>query len=641
MKKILNIQPIVTSGYRPIKDGSKYDKYFPSIQPQQRMIVGDRTAEVDDVVELMKKVVWKYQNDTKNIASYLKSESTQQTIKNIWKFLYHHIQYKLDKSGLEELRRPARLWHDKIGDCDDYAMTASSILTNLGIPHSFRITKYGKDYFQHVYIVVPDNKGGHYVIDPVLSLPNYEKPFTEKKDFNMNLNGINVAVLSGLGDSSFDANGSLLDDMMLSGFDGIDGLGSLSQERANDKVYNNLVATRAYTVKNKTAVSMFTNADKYIKELDYAIKYWYTPQRQEALDILARNENIENQRNANSISGLGDLDFDSLLLDDAGELNGLGSWFSKKWKKLKKGHKKIWNTVKKGVKKGWKAVKKVTHAVLVKYNPAVMAIRGGILLVLKYGIFPFPKMKTRLKWAFASDAQLKKAGISKEYRRRNQKVLKTLEAKFVKFGGKRSNIKKAVLAGKKGRLSGFDDYETLNIQGLGDGGISAGAMVTAATAVLTFISRLFKKNKVGDPKKQPIISPKSTSSSGANPNAVNQDDIQALINAGAEVITKPDGTKAVKKPIKNADGTTSYETVPFNNTPTKAGFLSHLKNNPVVAIIGAGLLSGLAYMGYQAMSGKNSQKGIANGNRANNNLGNATSTKKKTKPQNLKIEKLK
>jgi hypothetical protein len=59
----------VTSGYRAIKDGSRYNSYFPPPDERDRVIIKD--GEVTDTVELMEKVVWKYLDDTKRIAPLL------------------------------------------------------------------------------------------------------------------------------------------------------------------------------------------------------------------------------------------------------------------------------------------------------------------------------------------------------------------------------------------------------------------------------------------------------------------------------------------------------------------------------------------------------------------------------------------
>jgi hypothetical protein len=176
----------ISSGFRQIKDGRWFDRFFARPEEQDRIIIKD--GEVEETVDLMKKVVWKYLDDTKEIARYLKRSTLHSTCQCIWDFLFNYIQYKLDQKGLEQLRRPNRSWADRTTgiDCDCFSIFVSSILTNLKIPHEFRITRYNKDAYQHVYVIVPTNGKSDYItIDCVLSQFNYEKPFTAKKDFSM------------------------------------------------------------------------------------------------------------------------------------------------------------------------------------------------------------------------------------------------------------------------------------------------------------------------------------------------------------------------------------------------------------------------------------------------------------------------
>ncbi len=591
--KVLKIQPIITTGYRPIKDGSAYDKYFPRVKMNDKMVVGNREANVDDVVGLMQKVVWKYQSDTKKIAEQLKADDLEQTISNIWNFLYHHIQYKLDTPNLEELRRPARLWHDKKGDCDDFAITASSILTNLKIPNAFRITKYGKEHYQHVYVIVPNSKG-YYIIDPVLSQANYEKPFTEKKDFNMNLEGINVAVLEGFGNTDSD----IIEDLLLNDFD-LQGLGSLSDKQADERMYKYLVSTRKFAIKNKGSVANYDHPENFIKSLDYAIKYWNTPRREEALSVLERNEEKENQINTDKglLSGFED-DYDDGWDDLEGfsdelveqylsqdEIQGLGaSWRSRRKRsgsssKRKTRRKKFWGKVKKGLKKVGKTLN--------RYNPAVAAIRGGILIALRINMFGFKK---RLKWAYATDSQLEKARIKKDYSLKSKKVLAKIEKIYAGMGGKKKNLKKAILKGKKGQLTGLETIDSQldqeELEGLG--AVSSAAMISAATTVLAFISKIFKKNKLGKEEKVKLSSNARAKSnaSGENPNsAVSR---KMYSSSGAE-------DESMDYDMESDTTTDVAKVKPDAKPPNK--FVKILKDNPLYAAIGGVSILGLSAWG--------------------------------------------
>ena len=75
-----------------------------------------------------------------------------------------------DRKGIEQLRRPATTWKDrKTGvDCDDYTIFIASILYDLGKPFEFRITKYSKPNYQHIYLIVPLKNKEYVTIDPVL-----------------------------------------------------------------------------------------------------------------------------------------------------------------------------------------------------------------------------------------------------------------------------------------------------------------------------------------------------------------------------------------------------------------------------------------------------------------------------------------
>ena len=175
---------------RNIKSGNEYDHLFPRSENDNKTI--RRNANVYHTVDFIPKVVKETLEQTKSISKILKGTTTYETCSNIWHFVYGHINYKKDNDGYEQIRSPARTWHDRIQgvDCDCYSVFISSILMNLGIPHILRITKYHRDYFQHIYPIVPYN-GKYITIDCVTDNFNYEVPFSEKKDYPMDLQYLN------------------------------------------------------------------------------------------------------------------------------------------------------------------------------------------------------------------------------------------------------------------------------------------------------------------------------------------------------------------------------------------------------------------------------------------------------------------
>ena len=311
MMKILNkgYQPDweISSDQRVIStDGAKYDYLFTQPDIKDKVIMDD--GEVKDTLRIIESVVWKYLDDTKKLAGLLKQSSLDETLKAIWEFLYHNIQYKLDKPGMEELRRPVRSWYDRKSgiDCDCFSIFCSSILCTLGIPHRFRVTRYSQPHWQHIYVIVPmtADSDNYYTVDAVLGKYNYEKPFTEKMDYDMSLNGIKVAVLSGVDDISPAVNDSgriIMNSMQLAAANnvalnaailGVDlqGLGILAGEEylegaANDAelekgLYRYLVATRQAIAENPiTSYVAGYNHKEILKMLDYAIQYWFSDNR--------------------------------------------------------------------------------------------------------------------------------------------------------------------------------------------------------------------------------------------------------------------------------------------------------------------------------------------------------------------------
>lgn len=481
----------ITTGWRQLKDGSKYDNLFPlkRVDYQDKIIIRDGTT--DETVDLMKKVAVKYAPDTVKLAKVLKADTLEQTCNNIWDFLYHHIQYKLDDPTTEQLRTPARSWIERNTgiDCDCFSVFASSILINLGIPHKFRITKYSDsfnpDAWQHVYVIVPD-ESNDWIIDAVISKFNTQKPYSQKKDFNMSdINGINIAVLSGLGNN--DANAFLM----------LNGIGDTGNEQA---IKAHIQATLNIARENPAMVEAGgDSAPEFIKKLQYALDYWDNPvKRAEALEILSANEDAFNKQFGlvdeeelgrlrkrrfpllhrrgrkfgevedingvdDDIDGLDGFDADEEILgiideiQNEYELNGMLGVLgrAKKTRKERKAKRKarrqnFFKKVKSGLKK--------TGKFLMRFNPVMAPIRGLFLAIVRIGLF---KIKERLKWAFANSDQLKKHGKSENQGKKAKEAYKGFIKLWEGIGGKEKALRKAILAGKKGNINGLTGLDAV------------------------------------------------------------------------------------------------------------------------------------------------------------------------------------
>ncbi|MFL5763878.1 MAG: hypothetical protein ACJ77K_08060 [Bacteroidia bacterium] len=165
-----------------------YRHLFPAAEVKDKTIkMGATVADtVDFIPMIVQKTRWQVE---KFVDQELRGLSTYTACEKLWHFVKFHIRYKKDKRGLEQVRSSRRLIHDGVGDCDCFTTFIDTCLTELGIKGIInRITKYdGKEYFQHIYPVVPLGDGSYIIMDCVADKFNYEVPYTEKKDHNMDL----------------------------------------------------------------------------------------------------------------------------------------------------------------------------------------------------------------------------------------------------------------------------------------------------------------------------------------------------------------------------------------------------------------------------------------------------------------------
>lgn len=540
----------ITTGYRRIRSGSEYDRYFPLPQDQDRLIIED--GEVDQTVDLMKRVVWKYIEDTRGISQVLKGSSKRETCRNIWDFLFHHIQYRLDKQGLEQLRRPARSWADRREgiDCDCFSIFCSSILTNLKIPHAFRITKYGGTHYQHVYVVVP-NGAEFIIIDAVLSSFDYEKPFTQKKDFTMNLSGIDVAVLSG--------HNEPLNEVLF-------GMGSgddPSQEAQLQALSEYLVATRNSIAQNPAMISSIEDPEGFIKMLDYALMYWNTDKRDEALAILAANELQINQNLGLFGADVAGYDY---------EYSSLNGFFDKIGDAVKKIGTGVANT-------GRTVVKAV-----VRYNPVSIVARLGFLAAMRLNL---KQMASKLKWAYATQAAAESKGISGAEWNKARTALTRIESLFAdKLQGNRQALKDAILKGRAGGLGYVDDFGHY-VPGLGEP-VTLTASIAAATPVIIAAIKIMQETGLFKPGEDV-----STNNLAAEAEATERGTFTTRSVVPASNFTVPvrDFGPSTAMPAGS-----SPMAVNASANANGAGLFAFVKNNPAIAIAGASAVVFGAYM---------------------------------------------
>jgi len=180
------------TGKRHIENGNQYNYLFPTPKGENKVI--KKVAGLEHTIQLMKKVTAQTLDDTLKLSETLIADTEKQTCQNIWDFCFNYLQYTKDEMGKEQVRRPARSWQDrKQGvDCDCMSVFIGSILTNLEIPYSLRLTKYSSTEFEHVYPIAHTNNGV-LIMDAVVHKFNREVEYSAKKDISMELQYLNGA----------------------------------------------------------------------------------------------------------------------------------------------------------------------------------------------------------------------------------------------------------------------------------------------------------------------------------------------------------------------------------------------------------------------------------------------------------------
>lgn len=507
-------QIALTAQERDVVNGQEYNKYFK--KSARTNITLNRDGDVPDVVNTMVQIVETHYQEAMPIAQILKGSTTLETARNTWNFAVRYLRYHNDRFGVEELRTPARSWYDgqinyvqngqsESGiDCDDFSIFCGSVFRCLNIPFTFRITKYYyRDYFQHVYVYIPKgNNGKDIICDPVVDTFNYEKPYTEQEDdFDMKglniassmngLGGIPIQILEGIdGDTDNTIDGMSIE--LLEGYDtesdlyhvlngtdfdveGIDGV----EKSEEDAVYQYLLRTRKVIASNPKLISAYTSKEnEMLSMFDKAIAYYYTPQRDAVLEALAKYE--DSMFASGKIYGLG--------LGDNEQFEG---FFKKVAKVVKKGAQ----AQLKIAKKIGKGVVKVAKVVLVKFNPLFIAIRNGMLLMMKLNMF---HMATKMKYGFLTEQQAKDNNIDIENWKKAVTAKNKLMSIFTKMGGKEANMQKAILKGKNVKAMMEVPKKDGEIKGLGElGEPYSAATIATAMGVMSPVIALCAKLSAG------------------------------------------------------------------------------------------------------------------------------------------------
>lgn len=507
---------------RKVRSGKEYDYLFPPATGKD--ITVKKSADVSDTVSFIQENIPKTTWQTKKLAQFVKGRTLNDTCSKLWHFLYEHIPYKKDEEGIEQIRSPRRVWHDRnkynsngeVGvDCDCFTSIVSSTLLAMNPPiaHKYRITKYPKrngeiPRWQHIYVVVPkdgkldyelSNRNDYIVIDCVKNAYDDEQPYLEFKDFDAK--------------------------MRLDYLDGLE-----EEER--------------YDVPNS------------IDAKDFASVY------------------------------------------DEEDLGKIGQW-------LKKTVKKVGDTA-----------GKVMRTINKVGNPATILLRNGFLISMKINLLNVAK---KLRYGYLSNDQGRQMGMDLSVLEKVRKVREKAETIFYQAGGKKENLKKAILNGhgnrdKKVPLSGLfglgevyadqDEYDIINGTGyLGQlGDPATGSAIAAAMATMTALAAALKQVKNLFPKggkEAASFNSEKDTDPGA---AINTSNISVSPDGDIQAMTFTPTTMKSLAPASTSEGDQQSQ-VPATIDPSAPppGFFSKagawIKNNPIpTALVVAGIGTGIYFL---------------------------------------------
>jgi hypothetical protein len=395
----------------------------------------------------------------------------------------------------------------------------------------------------------------------------------------MSLNGINVAVLSGA------AGRNVMD--LVNDLEGLENLGAESNQERLEAMYHHLVQTRRMITENPAMISTVEYPPAFIKMLDYAIENWNTPNRDKALEILAKNEDALNKHYG--LSGTDDDEdtdedwsrLDGLTDDEIiEELGGKSRAEKKEAKKAKKEEKKakkaenekaeegkpkkgFFSKMKEAMKKGGKA--------FIRFNPVTIAARGGFLLAVKLNV---KKMASKLKPAYMTLEEAKAAGYTEDQWNKAKVAIAKIEKTFVdKLQGKREKLKSAIMKARVKKLNGLaGEDEEFDLGRLGAAPAAAAILAAAIPVIATCV--------------------KAMKGSGLM-NKGESEDISAELKAGeAEASSMMDDEEMKDNGTEVSEGTRGSEDGTADGAPT--GFMGKVidfaKKNPLVVAAGAGLV---------------------------------------------------
>ena len=124
-----------------------------------------KRGTVEDAAEVMQEIIHHAVNNDpflRELAEDIKRHPAP--LAKVFQLAYVCSKYREDRPEHQIVQAPAALINNGFGNCVDYSVFISSLLTLLNIPHSIRLVNFKpNEQYGHVYIVAEDGT----VLDPI------------------------------------------------------------------------------------------------------------------------------------------------------------------------------------------------------------------------------------------------------------------------------------------------------------------------------------------------------------------------------------------------------------------------------------------------------------------------------------------
>jgi hypothetical protein len=628
--------------YREIRSGNEFNSLMPIPVGKEKEIRKNGTAY--DTIDDMAQIVATKNHQTQKLAEFLKGSTKEQSVRNVYNFLYNHIQYKQDAEGIEQLREPAVSWSDRKSgiDCDCFSIFASCLLTNLGIDHYIEMCAISPDpWFKHVYVIVPkksntdtSSRENYWVVDACLHkfdqlAPNIIQKYsrfmrtvqlsgldscmckTQPQTGTFGKKPVNKSVKPGskpVTQSVKPAVNVVITDSKLNEM----------QLEILKPLKETLIKTRAQAISNPNSVALLYKPQTLVKAIDHALANWQDARaREKALDTLAKQDEVLSNKTAikglygmGAFAGLGGVDFDPTRVYPVFGLDGLGNLqvteLSGLFDSIKKTAQSVKTAVTNVAKKAVETVKQAPAAVKQATSTAANAVKNAAKFVANNAVKILP-IAIVARTAYRGLVALNFRGHATQMAQAMTTEAGTKKLKdfwtspFV--GGNWGDLVSAINAGKskKALLAGFD--------GLGEP-VTVAASVASSTPILVKIADVIKDalSVSGKVAKATEAVQKVTTS-------VNQ--VKTLVDSGKSLVQTviPKQTTSSNQPVvynqvQNMPGIEEQIQIPSIDPGVRPNQSQNVATNPsksntgLLLGIGAAIIAGIAY----AMSGNSSSK---------------------------------